>query len=105
MVVVTDNGTLFTSIEVSHFTRKDGIRHVQVSPYHPSSNGLAERAVKTFRVGMKKASNTRSIKSEIARMLFQYQITTNSTTGIAPAKLQYCLVNISDHIWDTFYQT
>ena len=105
MVVVTDNGTLFTSIEVSHFTRKDGIRHVQVSPYHPSSNGLAQRAVKTFREGTKKASNTRSIESEIARMLFQYRITTNSTTGVAPAKLQYCLVNVSDHIWDTSYQT
>ena len=31
-VVVTDNGTPFTSIEFSHFTRKDGICHVQVSP-------------------------------------------------------------------------
>ena len=90
-VVVTDNGTPFTSIEFSDFTRKDGICHVQVSPYHLSSNGLAERAVKTFRVGMKKASNTRSIKSEIARMLFQYQITTNSTAGVAPAELHTVL--------------
>ena len=85
-VVVTDNGTPFTSIEFLDFTRKDGIHHVH---YHLSSNGLAERAVKTFREGMKKASNTRSIESEIATiMLFQYRITTNSTTGVAPAELQ-----------------
>ena len=60
-VVVTDNGTPFTSIEFLDFTRKDGIHHVH---YHPSSNGLAERAVKTLTEGMKKASNTRSIESE-----------------------------------------
>ena len=46
-MVVTDNGTPFTSAEFSEFTRKNGIRHVQVSPYHPSSNGLAKRALKS----------------------------------------------------------
>ena len=50
--VVTDNGTPFTSAEFSDFTRKYGICHVRVSPYHPSSNGLAERAMKPFKEGM-----------------------------------------------------
>ena len=45
-VLVTDNGTPFTSTEFSEFTRNNGIRHVRVSPFYPSSNGLAERAVK-----------------------------------------------------------
>ena len=88
-VVVTDNGTPFTSTEFSDFTRKNGIRHVRVSPYHPSSNGLAERAVKTFKEGMKKASNTGSIESQMARMLFQYRITPHSTTGVTPAELLF----------------
>ena len=48
-VVVTDTGIPFTSAEFSDFTRKNGICHVRVSPYHPSSNELAEKAVKTFR--------------------------------------------------------
>ena len=40
-VLVTDNGTPFTSTVFAEFTRNNGIRHVRVSPYHPSSNGLA----------------------------------------------------------------
>ena len=88
-VVVTDNGTPFTSAKFSEFTRKNGIRHVQVSPYHSLSNRLAKRAVKTFKEGMKKASNTGSIESRMARMLFQYRITPHSTTGVSPAELLF----------------
>ena len=88
-VVVTDSGTPFTSAEFSDFTRKNSIHHVRVSPYHPSSNGLAERGVKTFKEGMKKASITGSIESQMARMLFHYRITPHSTTGVAPAELLF----------------
>ena len=84
--IVTDNGTPFTSAEFSDLTRKNGIRHMRVSPYHPSSDGLAERVVKTFKERMKKASNTGSIESWMARMLFQYRITPHSTTRVSPAE-------------------
>ena len=53
-VVVTDNGTCFTSSDYAEFARWNQIRHVRIAPYHPSSNGLAERAVQTFKLGMKK---------------------------------------------------
>ena len=52
--IVTDNGSLFTSYEFQDFVKRNGIRHVTSAPHHPSSNGLAERAVQLVK---KRAKN------------------------------------------------
>ena len=52
--IVTDNGSVFTSAEFQEFTRRNGIHHSTSAPFHPSSNGLAERAVQTFKASMRK---------------------------------------------------
>ena len=44
-VMVTDNGSCFTSSDFTEFARHNQIHHLRTAPYHPSSNGLAERAV------------------------------------------------------------
>ena len=82
--LVTDNGSDFTSAEFEEFTRQNGIRHLRSVPYHPASNGLAERAVQTFKSGMKKLTSG-SIESKLSRFLFAYRLTPQSTTGLPPA--------------------
>lgn len=83
---MSDNGTQFTAAEFKEFCQLNGIRHVQTAPYHPSSNGLAERAVQVVKQGIRKQS-TGSIHDKIARTLFQYRITPHSTTGTTPAEM------------------
>ena len=46
--LVTDNGPAFTSQEFANFIKANGIRHLTSLPYHPASNGPAERVVQTF---------------------------------------------------------
>ena len=48
--IVTDNGVVFTSDEFESFL-KTMESHTHIAPYHPSSNGLMERVVQTFKQG------------------------------------------------------
>ena len=85
-MIVSDNGTCFTSQEFQEFVVKNGIKHVRTTPYHPSSNGQVERAVKIFKEGLKKLTQG-TLETQIARFLFQYRITPHTTTGVSPAEL------------------
>ena len=51
--IVSDNGPQFVSAEFATFAKKNGIKHIRCAPYHPSSNGLAELFVQTFKRAMK----------------------------------------------------
>ena len=52
---MSDNGPQFTSVEFERCMKLNGIKHIKVAPYHPSSNGAAERCVQTFKHAMKAA--------------------------------------------------
>jgi len=86
-VIVSDNGPAFTSEEFDAFVRGNGIKHLTSAPYHPASNGLAERAVQTVKKALRKDSGEVSLETQISRFLFRYRITPHSTTGVAPAQL------------------
>ena len=85
-MVVSDNGPAFVSKEFEEFMKNNGIRHVKSAPYHPSTNGLVERAVQTFKKAMKKQSGT--LQTRLSRFLFKYRTTPHTTTGISPAELR-----------------
>ena len=84
-VLVSDNGTAFTSTEFQTFVKRNGFRHVKTAPYHPASNGLAERAVQTVKEALKKSSG--DMEACFILFLFQYRLTPHSTTGRSPAEL------------------
>ena len=83
--IVSDNGPGFNSTEFQQFLSANGIRQMLTSPYHLPSNGLAERAVQTFKNAVVKLNG--SIEKRLSQFLFQYCITPQSTTGVSPAQL------------------
>ena len=92
--IITDNGVEFTSLEFEEFCDRNGIKHVTMAPAHPSTNGLAENAVKDFKLEFKKALlDSKNVKLGedilIARYLFAYRNTPHSSTGETPSKLMF----------------
>jgi transposase InsO family protein len=85
-VLVSDNGPNLVSAEMEDFLRGNGIEHVRTAPYHPSSNGLAERAVKTLKHSLSKQGKG-TLEVRLARFLLSYRVTPHATTGIAPCEL------------------
>ena len=89
--VVSDNGPQFTSTEFAEFMRKNGIKHTLVPPYHPQSNGAAERSVRVVKDALVKqvleGKKGISMKHRLANFLFRYRTTPHSTTGVTPAEL------------------
>ena len=84
--IVTDDGTVFTSEEFENFLHQNGIAHTRTAPYHPASNGLAERAVQTFKQGIKRLREG-TVETKLSCFLSQYRLTPHTTTGRSPAEL------------------
>ena len=84
--LVSDNGSPFTSEEFAQFCRNNGIQHIRSAPYHPASNGLAERAVQTVKNGLRKTVGP-NLETRLYRFLAMYRLTPQTTTGESPAEL------------------
>ena len=87
-MLVSDNATCFTSAEFD-----EGWKGAKVTYFIPflatkSANGLAERAVWTFKEGMKRRQGgSESLEAKVSRFPFSYRITPHSTTGLSPAEM------------------
>ncbi|UYV66064.1 K02A2.6-like [Cordylochernes scorpioides] len=86
--LVSDNGTGFTSEEFRQFMTRNGIRHLRTAPFHPSSNGLAERAVQTIKTGLKKVQQG-SISQRLAEILMGYRRTPIASIGKSPSEMMF----------------
>ena len=86
--LVSDNGPQFTSTEFSEFTKSNGIKHTRSSPYHPATNGEAERFVRTFKEAMKTGrGDGLPLAHQLDNFLLSYRTTPHSTTGTPPCQL------------------
>ncbi|KAK2724599.1 hypothetical protein QYM36_001180 [Artemia franciscana] len=88
VTLVSDNQTSFTSAEFTEFMHKNGIQLLHSPPYHPNSNGMAERAIRTFKEQIKTfSSSTEPLNLHLTNFLFHYRGIPHSLTGISPARL------------------
>ncbi|GBP96050.1 Uncharacterized protein K02A2.6 [Eumeta japonica] len=87
---VSDNGRQFQSQEMLQFLTEDGIQAKFTAPFHPSSNGQAERYVQTFKNKLKAMANEKgSLQDKIQKFLMTYRKTPNNATGLSPAEMMF----------------
>ncbi|XP_036345449.1 uncharacterized protein K02A2.6-like [Rhagoletis pomonella] len=86
--IVSDNGTQFTSWEFQKFCELNAITHLTTAPFHPASNGLAERFVRIFKEAFgKEMKGTSSKEKALCKYLATYRSTPNPITGKSPAEI------------------
>ncbi|CAH8597340.1 unnamed protein product [Dicrocoelium dendriticum] len=87
-VLVSDNGTQFTSSIFEDFCRRHCIEHLRSPPYHPQSNGQAERFVDTFKRALLKSRGEGTVDECLQAFLLSYRSTPNPATpgGQSPAE-------------------
>jgi transposase InsO family protein len=89
--LISDNGPPFNSFQMCKFYEKYGISHITTAPYHPASNGLAERFVRSFKEGMVKQQHLGYTNKHIAvrNVLRSYRWSPHTSTGSSPANLLF----------------
>jgi len=86
--LVSDNGPAFISISLQNWLRNIGCRQLTIAPYHPQSNGLAERFVRTIKQQLKETGGE-ELQNTINKFLFCYRNTQHNTTGFTPTELMF----------------
>lgn len=84
-VLVTDNDPTFASDQMRTFCKENGIRLMHSPPFHPASNGQAERFVAVMKSSLKKLSSEGGdLRTNLQRFLFRQRMV-ESSTGETPA--------------------
>lgn len=89
-VLVSDNGTAFTSGEFADYLNMYDIMHKTCAPFHAASNGQAERYVYTLKQSLRAIKQDEpgsTIQDRLYKFLFAYRRAPNTTTGQPPAQL------------------
>lgn len=104
-VVVTDNGPPFNSQCFIHFLKRQGTQVLKSPPYHPQSNGQAERLVRVAKDVVKKFlldpdMRHLDMQDRLDYFLFNYRNTCLNPGGDCPSERVFffvkpfiCLIN------------
>ena len=68
-----DNVTIFTFLKFQAWCKARGIVHLIEAPYHPATNGVAERLVQTFKKCLR--NSDLPPRGALQQFLMQYQRT------------------------------
>jgi hypothetical protein len=91
--LISDGGPPFTSSQFATYVKGRCIRHILSPAYHPRSNGLAERAVQTFKSFLKKVylenpnMTSKGLNKKILNFLFNYRNTPSTITNQTPTEM------------------
>ncbi|XP_062709500.1 uncharacterized protein K02A2.6-like [Aedes albopictus] len=89
-VLVSDHGVQFTSEQFQQFLRMNGIVHKMGAPYHPATNGQAERYVQTLKQKLKSLKCTKAqLNVELCNILLTYRKMIHPATGQSPAMMMF----------------
>lgn len=87
--LVSDNGPQLVSEEFKKFMEENGIQHIKSAPYHPATNGLAERFVQTMKQALKSSNSSQSLNRRLSAFLLSYRNTPHATTKMSPASSMF----------------
>ena len=82
--LVTDNATTFMSQEFQAWCKQRGIVHLTGAPYHPATNGAAERLIQSFKQALRKS--LLPPKEALQEFLMQYR-RIPFASGLSPSEL------------------
>ncbi|XP_060547811.1 uncharacterized protein K02A2.6-like [Pantherophis guttatus] len=85
-ILVSDNGPQFTATQFEGYLAGLGIRHVLSAPFHPASNGQAERFVRSAKEALSRLSPG-DWQERIDKFLIAQHSTPCTATGRNPAEL------------------
>ena len=83
-MLVTDNATTFMSQDFQAWCKQRGIVHLTGAPYHPATNGAAERLIQSFKQALRKSSLPP--KEALQEFLMQYR-RIPFASGLSPSEL------------------
>ena len=81
---MTDNATTFMSQESQAWCKQRGIVHLTGAPYHPATNGAAERLIQSFKQALRKSSLPP--KEALQEFLMRYR-RIPFASGLSPSEL------------------